>query len=29
MKVYVINYKETTLGEDNEMGVNSGICDYG
>ena len=29
MKVYVVNYKETTLGEDNVMSVDSGICDYG
>ena len=29
MKVYVVNYKETTIGEDNVMSVDSGICDYG
>ena len=29
MKVYVVNYKETTLGEDNVMSVDSGICEYG
>ena len=29
MNVYVVNYKETTLGEDNVMSVDSGICDYG
>ena len=29
MKVYVVNYKETTLGEENVMVVDSGICDYG
>ena len=29
MKVYVVNYKETTLDENNVMSVDSGICDYG
>lgn len=29
MKVYVVNYKETTIGEDNVMNVDSGICDFG
>ena len=29
MKVYVVNYKETTVDEDNVMSVDSGICDYG
>lgn len=29
MKVYVVNYKEITLGKDNVMNVDSGICEYG
>lgn len=29
MTVYVVNYKETTIGEDNVMDVDSGICDFG
>ena len=29
MKAYVVNYKETTIDEDNVMSVDSGICDYG
>ena len=29
MKAYVVNYKETTIDENNVMSVDSGICDYG
>lgn len=29
MTIYVVNYKETTIGEDNELNVKSGICDFG
>lgn len=29
MKVYVVNWKETTIDSDNEMFVESGVCDYG
>lgn len=29
MKVYIVNWKEETLGEDDEMSVESGVCDYG
>ena len=29
MNVYVVNYKETTIGKDNVMCVDSGICDCG
>lgn len=29
MKIYVVNYKETTIDDNNVMGVESGVCDYG
>lgn len=29
MKVYVVNYKESTLDEYNVISVDSGICNYG
>lgn len=29
MKVYIVNWKETTLDEDDVMSVESGVCDYG
>lgn len=29
MKVYIVNWKETTLNENGETSVESGVCDYG
>lgn len=29
MKVYVVNWKETTVDDDNETFVESGVCDVG
>lgn len=28
-KIYVVNYKETTIDENNVMNVESGVCDFG
>lgn len=29
MKIYIVNWKETTIDEDNVMSVESGVCDFG
>ena len=29
MKIYIVNWKEATFGQDGETFVESGVCDYG
>jgi len=29
MKVYVVNYRETTIDSDNVMNTDSGVCEFG